>query len=139
MIRLFIKKGRTQSQHFRSNYETTFPPEDGQNQRNMQQCGKTSAIQLFKYVKMKSLSHLPFQGKTRLLFAICGVPVKVVESKFDKYYFIHTFPGQRPVKKFWFKYFPVLRLQITKDISKNFKPDFQIWLVFLEFLNCLKT
>ena len=39
-----------------------------------------------------------------------GSQVKGVESKFDKYYFIDLFSGQLPVKKFWFKYFPVLWL-----------------------------
>ena len=68
---------------------------------------------------MKSLSHLPFPRKIRLLFAIfriflpgnrAGSQVKGVEARFDKFYFIHTIPGQLPVKKLWFKYFPVLRL-----------------------------
>ena len=49
----------------------------------------------------------------QLLFAIFGIflpgnrarsKVKWVGSKFDKYYFIHTIPGQLPVKKLWFKY-----------------------------------
>ena len=78
---------------------------------------------------MKSFSSLSFSGKIRLLFAIFGIflpgnragsQVKRVESKFDKYYFIDTIPGQLSVKKVWFKYFPVLRLQITKDISEKF-------------------
>ena len=68
---------------------------------------------------MNSLSHLPFLGKIRLLFVIFGIfvpgnragsEVKGVESKRDKYCFIHTIPGQLPAKKIWFKYFPVLRL-----------------------------
>ena len=68
---------------------------------------------------MKSLSPLPFPGKIRLLFAIfaiflsgnrAGSKVKGTESKFDKNYFIHTIPGQLPVKRFWFKYFTVFRL-----------------------------
>ena len=49
-----------------------------------------------------------------------GSQVKGVESKFDKYYFIHLISGQLPVKKYWFKYFPVLQLYITKDISEIF-------------------
>ena len=109
--RAFMEKGRTQSQYFWSNFESslTFPLEDGQNRkRNKQQCGKTSAIELSKYVRIKSLFHLPFPGKIRLLFAIFGVTLpgntvgsqfKGVESKFDKYYFIYTVPGQLPVKK----------------------------------------
>ena len=72
-----------------------------------------SVIELSKYVKIKSLSSLPFPGKIGLLLAIFGIflpenrvgsQVKGGESKFDKYYFIHTIPGQLPVKKFWFKY-----------------------------------
>ena len=123
-----MEKGRTQSQHFWSNFDSSFPPEDSQNRKNKQQHGKTSTIELSKYLKMKSLSSLTFPGKIRLLFAIfaiflpgnrAGSQVKGVESKFDKYYFIHTILGQIFVKKFWFKYFPVLRLQITKDISEK--------------------
>ena len=63
-------------------------------EKNKWQCGKTSAIELSKYVKKKSLIHLPFPGKIRLFFAIfmvtlpgntSGSQVKGVESKFDKY------------------------------------------------------
>ena len=77
---------------------------------------------------MKSLSPLPFPGKIRLLFAIFGTflpgnragsKVKGVESKFDKYYFIHTIPGQLSVKKIRLKFFPVLRLLMKKDISEK--------------------
>ena len=46
--------------------------------------------------------------------------VKGVESKFDKYYFIHPILGQLLLKKIWFKYFPVLRQYVTKDISEKF-------------------
>ena len=110
-LRVFMEKERTQSQYFRSNFEPslTFPLEDGQNRKkNKQQCGKISAIELSKYVKIKSLFHLPLPGKIRLLSAIFGVTlpgntvgsqVKGVESKFDRYYFNHTVPGQLPVKK----------------------------------------
>ena len=110
-LRVFMEKRRTQSQYFWSIFEPslTFPLEDGQNRKkNKQLCGKTSAIELSKYIKRKSLFHLPFPGKILLLFAIFGVTlsentvgsqVKGVESKFDKYYFIHTVPGQLPVKK----------------------------------------
>ena len=70
-----------------------------------QYCGKTSA----KYVKMMALSPLSFPGKIWLLFAIFELflpgnrewsQVKELESKFGKSYFIHTIPGQLPVKKF---------------------------------------
>ena len=86
---------------------------------NKQHCSKTLAIELSKYVKMKSLPHLPFPGKIRFSFAIFEIflpgnraesQVKGGESKFDKYCFIHTIPVQIPVKKCWFKYFPVLWL-----------------------------
>ena len=88
-------------------------------EKNKQYFGKTSATELSKYVKMKFLSALPFSGKMRLLFAIFGIfltgnragsQVKGLESKFDKYFFMYTILVQLPVKKFWFKYFPVLRL-----------------------------
>ena len=72
-------------------------------------CRKTSDIELSKYVKMKPLSLLPFPRKMQLLFAIFGIilpgnragsQVKGVESKFDKYYFIDTNPGQLLIKTF---------------------------------------
>ena len=53
------------------------------------------------HVKIEALSPLPFPGKIRLLFAIFGLflpgnrvgsPVKGLESKLDKTYFIHTVP-----------------------------------------------
>ena len=50
-------------------------------------------------------------------------------SKFDKYYFIHTIPGQLPVKKFWFKYFQFCGYRSQRTFQKN--QDFQILLVFL--------
>ena len=65
-----MEKARTQSQHFWSNFNSSFPPEDGQNKKNEQQWGKTSATELSKYVKMKSLSPLPYQRKILLLSAI---------------------------------------------------------------------
>ena len=80
---------------------------------------------------MKTLSPLPCPEKILLLSAIFGIilpgntvgsQVKRVEPKIEKHCFIHTIFGQPPVKKFWFKYFPVLRLYITKDISGKFQP-----------------
>ena len=76
--------------------------------KNKKQCEKTSVIELSKYSKMKSLSPLPFSPKIRLIFAIFAIflpgnraesQVKGRESKFDKYSFIHTIPGQLPIKK----------------------------------------
>ena len=42
-------------------------------EKNKQYCGKTSAIELSKYVRMKSLSPLPFPGRMWLLFTIFGI------------------------------------------------------------------
>ena len=70
-------------------------------EKNKQQSGKNSAIELSKYVKMKCLSHLLFPGKI-LLFAIfalflpgkrAGSQAEGLESKFDKHCFIHMIPG----------------------------------------------
>ena len=63
-----MKKRRTQSLHFWSHFDRPFPPEDGRNWKRYAVVGKTSAICLSKYVKIKSLSPLPFPGKTQLLF-----------------------------------------------------------------------
>ena len=59
-----------------------------------------------KYVKIRALSPLPFPGKIWLLFAIFGLFLpgdrkgsQESELKFGKFYFIHTIPGQLPVKK----------------------------------------
>ena len=106
-----------------------------------------SVIELSKYVKIKSLSSLPFPGKIGLLLAIFGIflpenrvgsQVKGGESKFDKYYFIHTIPGQLSVKKFWFKCFQFCGYRSQRTFQKNL--DFQILVVFLvPFLHFYKT
>ena len=76
-------------------------------EKNKQQCRKTSGIRLSKHVKIKALSPCPFPGKIQLLFAIFGLFLpgnsvesqgKWLESKFDKSCFIHTIPGQLPIK-----------------------------------------
>ena len=76
---------------------------------------------------MKALSPLPFPGKIRLLFAIFGLflpgsrtgsQVKGLESKFDKSCFIHTIPGQFPVKK---NVIPTLSSFATIDLKENFR------------------
>ena len=68
-------------------------------EKNKQQCRKTSVIELSKYVKMKSLSHLLFREKCNYFLQYLGYfyqgnragsQFKGVESKFDKYYFIHA-------------------------------------------------
>ena len=73
----------------------------------------------FSWRWWKYFSPFPFRGKIPLLSAIfeiflpgnrAGSQVKGLESKFDKYFFIHMIPGQLPIKKFWFKYFPALWL-----------------------------
>ena len=121
-----MEKGRTQSQHFWSKFDPSFPPEDGQNRKNKQKCRKSSAIELPKYVIMKPFFLFREKYDYFLQYLECfywetgrGHKSKRVESKFDKYYVTHTIPGQLYVKKNWFKYFPVLRLQITKDISEK--------------------
>ena len=111
MIRVFMEKGRTQSYHYGLPLTPFFLLKMVKVEKKYAVCGKTSVIELSKYVKIKSLSPLPFSGKIRLLFAIfriflpgntAGSQVKGVESKCDKYYFIHTIPDQLPIKKFWF-------------------------------------
>ena len=101
--------------------------------KTKQQCGKTSAIELFKYVKMKSLSPLTFLGKIRLAFAIFGIFLpgnsagsqdEEVESKFDKYYFIHTINSHLPVKKFGSNIFQFCGYQWQRTFQKNFNRFF---------------
>ena len=93
-------------QHFWSNFDHL---RMANIENNKQKCRK----------KIKALSSLTFRENIRLLFAIFGLllpgnmvgsQVKGLESKFNKSYFIHTIPGQLPVKKFWFQHFPVLWL-----------------------------
>ena len=95
------KRGRTQSLHF-CNFDLLFPPKDGI-------LGKTSAIRLFKYVKIKFRSSSFILGKIRLLFArfvlfLAGnrarSQFKGSGSKFDRSNFTHTIPGQLPKKRF---------------------------------------
>ena len=53
--------------------------------------------------------------------------VKGLESKFDKYYFIHTIPDEVPVKKFWFQF---CSYRSQRLFQKIINPDFQVWLAF---------
>ena len=84
--------------------------------------GKTSAIWLSKYVKIKTLSPLPFPEKTRLLFAIfrlflpgnrVGSQMKGLESKFDKILEICS-----NILVPTFSYFSAIGNKETKDISE---------------------
>ena len=98
---------------------------------------------------MKSLFPLPFPGKIWFSFAIFGIFLrgnraesqnKVIEPKFDKYYFIHTIPGQIPLNKIGSNIFQLCGYRSQRTFQKNFNLDFQIWLVFLvPFLHFLKT
>ena len=108
--------------------------------KTKQQCGKTSAIELFKYVKMKSLSPLTFLGKIRLAFAIFGIFLpgnsagsqdEEVESKFDKYYFIHTINSHLPVKNLVRIFSSFAAINDKGHFRKILTVFFQIWLVFL--------
>ena len=68
-----------------------------------------------------------------------GSQVKGVESKFDKYYFIHLIPGQPPVKNFGSNVFQIRDYLSQREFLKKFNPDWQTWLVFLTpFLYLLK-
>ena len=89
--------------------------------------GKTSAIRLSKYVKIKVLSPLFFPGKTDYFLHYLGYFWQELErglkskgrSKFGIPCFNHTILGQLPVKNIWFQHFPILRLYVTKDISER--------------------
>ena len=73
-----MKKRRTQSLLFWSNFDHPFSPEEGQNRKKKNYwLGKTSAIGLTKYVKIKSISPLPLPAKTRLLFVQFGLGFQV--------------------------------------------------------------
>ena len=115
-----MKKRRTQSLHFGLTWTTGFHLKMTKIEKDKQMWGKTSALELSKYVKIQALSPLPFPGETRLLFAIFGLflpgnrvgsQIKGLQTwaKFCKY-----------VKTFWVQHFPVLQLWITKDISEKF-------------------
>ena len=56
--------------NFELNFEPSFPLKMAEIEKNKQYCGKTSAIRLSKYVKIKGLSPPSFPGKIRLVFAI---------------------------------------------------------------------
>ena len=116
---VFMQKGRTQSLHFWSNFNSPFPPEDGSNRKNKHSLIKTSAIGLSNYFKIKDLSPLPFTGKIWFIFALFGHfwqetgwghKSKGPKLALDIPYFTYTIPGQLPVKTFLFQHFPVLRL-----------------------------
>ena len=67
------KRDRLKVSTFGPTLTPLFPLNMAKIHKNKQWCGKTSAIELSKFVKMKSLSHLPFPRKIRLLFAIFGI------------------------------------------------------------------
>ena len=89
--------------------------------------GKTSAIRLSKYVKIKVLSPLLFPGKTDYFLHYLGYFWQELErglkskgqSKFGIPCFNHMILGQLPVKNIWFQHFLILRLYVTKDISER--------------------
>ena len=108
----FMEKGRTtlallflpgwpKSKEISSSAET-LQPLSHPNMLKWNLCLPSSFRQKYDYF-LQYLGY--FYQKTRR-----GSQVKEVESKFDKYCFIHTIPGELSVKTFWFKYFPVLRL-----------------------------
>ena len=101
----------------------------------------TSSIELYNYVKMKCLSPLPFQGKIRLLFAIFGIflqgnsawsQVKGGTIKIWKILFhSHDSWSTSYEKNFGSNVFQFCDYRSQRIFQKNFKPDSQIWLVFL--------
>ena len=89
----------------------------------------------------------PLSGKIRLLFAIFGIflpgkrAVSQVKRKFDKYYFIHTIPGQLPVKKNFVQIFSSFAVidhkgHFRKILTRIFKFGWFSWYhsyMFLKF------
>ena len=140
-----MEKRRTQSLHFWSNLDLPFPPEDGGNQKVLRVVRKKFSNWIIQICQNEGSISSLFPGKNGY-FLHCldcfwqetggtgagrGSEVKGLESKFDISSFIHMIPGQLLVKRFWFQRFPVLWLQVTKDITQNFNPDCENWLHFL--------
>lgn len=90
--------------------------------------GKALTIRLSKCVKNQGPIFSPLSRKNTIftLFVLFLVGSKVgshaqgSESKYDITYFTNTIRGQLKVKKDWFQHFPVLQLQVGKDISEKF-------------------
>ena len=90
-----------------------------------------SKLQPLGYSNMPELKlsvYSLLSGKIKFLFALfrlflagnkTGCQVKGSESKFDISYFTQTIRAQLPVKKIYLLRFPVLRLQVRKDISEH--------------------
>ena len=119
----FMRTGQTQSLHFWFYFEPALPYGDGQNRNNKYFSLKFLTIEVSKYVKLKALSSLPFPGKLQLIFVLPGlflvgkrVGSHVQWSESKSAYFTNTIPSQPNIKKFWFQHFPILQLQIAKDI-----------------------
>ena len=81
--------------------------------------GKNFSHRVIQICQNEVFISSPLSGKNTITFCNildtlpgkrAGSQVKGVESIFYKYYFTHMIPGQLPVKKIWFKYFPVLQL-----------------------------
>ena len=67
------KRDRLKVSTFGPTLTPLFPLMMAKIDKNKDCCGKTSAIELSKFVKMKPLSHPPFPRKIRLLFVIFGI------------------------------------------------------------------
>ena len=96
-------------------------------EKNKNYCGKTSAVGLLKYIKIKALSPLPF--------ILCDLflrgnrvrsQLKAVESNFDKNLFYPHNSCQLLVKNFGSSIFQFWGYISQRTFQKKFNPDFQV-------------
>ena len=128
----------TQSLHFRSSFDSPFPPEDGQNRKKKIYSGKALTIGLSEYIKSKALSPFHFKRKIQLLFSLFGLllagektwsSVEESESKFDIPYWSLAIPGQPNVKNVVPALSSFAAIGTKEYSSVKFNPYFQVWLL----------
>ena len=100
---------------------------------------KNSAIGLSKSINPNPVALLPFKRKIRLLFGPferflvkkrAWSKIKGSESKSNLAYAGATIPGVLNMQRVRSHHMPVLSLSVLKVVFLNFKPLFQVWLLF---------
>ena len=96
-------------------------------EKNKNFCGKTSAVGLLKYIKIKDLSPLPFILCDLFLRGnMVRSQLKAVELNFDKKLFYPHSSCQLLVKNFGSNIFQFWGYISQRIFQKKFNPDFQV-------------
>ena len=84
-----MKKRRTQSLHFWSNFDHPFPPEDGRNRKREAEVRKN--VRYWAIQICQNQGSISSPGKTRLLFAIFGLFLEFFQNLTKFFKHVKTF------------------------------------------------